>query len=79
MQKELPMSHSQIAALTQEKSRSAPIEQASTSTGSAVKTEQGETHRSTDDRCPHGTSSVTFGGLTWTQRMGSWRKFAYKK
>ena len=79
MQKELPMSHSQIAALTQEKSRSAPIEQASTSTGSAVKTEQGETHRSTDDRCPHGTSSITFGGLTWTQRMGSWRKSAFQK
>ena len=79
MQKDLPMSHSQIAALTQEKSRSPPAERTSTSTGSAAKTEQGETQRSTDDWCPHGDSTITFGNLTWTQRMREWRKSAYKK
>ena len=79
MQKDLPMSHSKIAALTQEKSRSPPAERTSTSTGSAAKTEQGETQRSTDDWCPHGDSTITFGNLTWTQRMRGWRKSAYKK
>ena len=79
MQKDLPMSHSQIAALTQEKSRSPPAERTSTSTGSAVKTEQGETQRASDDWCPHGDSTITFGNLTWTQRMREWRKSAFKK
>ena len=74
------MTHSQIAALTQEKSRSPPRKQDLPSTEPAAReTEQEQTHRSSDYRHPHDTSGVTFGGLTWAQRMGAWRKSAYKK
>ena len=79
MQEDLPMSHAQISKLTQEKSRSPTVERPSTSTGSAVKTEQGETQSASEDWCPHGDSTITFGNLTWTQRMREWRRSAYKK
>ncbi len=66
MQKSLPLPHSQIAALTQEKSRSPPRKQDLRTTETAAReTEQEETHRSHDYRHPHDTSGITFGGLTW--------------
>ena len=79
MQKELPISHKQIKKLTQEKSRSPTVERASASTGDAARTQQGETQNAADDWYPHGSSTITFGNLTWTQRMLTWRKAAYKK
>ena len=80
MQKSLPLPHSQIAALTQEKSRSPPRKQDLRTTETAAReTEQEETHRSHGSRHPHDTSGITFGGLTWAQRMGAWRKAAFKK
>ena len=69
MQKDLPISHAQISKLTQEKSRSPTVERPSASTGSAAQTQQGETQNASDDWCPHGNSTITFGNLTWTQRM----------
>ena len=79
MQKDLPISHTQISKLTQEKSRSPTVERPSASTGDAARTQQGETQRAQDDWLPHGDSTVTFGNLTWSQRMLAWRKSAYKK
>ena len=66
MQKDLPISHSQISKLTQEKSRSPTVERPSASTGSAARTEQGETQSASDDWYPHGTllsPSATSHGL----------------
>ena len=80
MQRSLPLSHSQIASLKQEKSRDPPQKQDLRTTETAArKTEQEETHRSHGSRQQRDTSGITFGGLTWAQRMGAWRKAAFKK